>query len=551
MTIIESLADWVRSAPDDTFGWIWSAGDWRRQSCGDVDDRVSRYVAAFRRRRIAPGSVVLIFCREPADSIAGFLGAMAAGLIPSLMPRLTPKQHPDLYWQAHLSLFDLIRPGALVLDEDLPASVTRAGMTTVPIITTGDAAREPGDRLWHAARPDEVALLQHTSGTTGLKKGIALTHRAVLAQTERYARALDALPGQRIASWLPLYHDMGLVACFLMPLTRRMPVATMAPLDWLVRPAALLEIMEHLACRFAWLPNFAFHHLANQTTGGPLSLASVGAFINCSEPCRPAAFDQFLAAFAGSGVTAEQLQVCYAMAETVFAVSQTGLGKPVTRLAVDASPTAGGSGRVRPVAPESGGTVLLSSGRPLPGVAFAVVGADADAEPCTVPGSIGEILLRSDFLFDGYYGRPEATAAKFLGPWYRTGDLGFCWNDEMFVIGRLDDVLIVNGRKVPAPEVEAVVGGVTGVKPGRATVFTVQNDALGTGRLVCVAETGTDPGGHAALRRTIKERVLSETDTYLNEVRLVGPGWLVKTTSGKIDRGANRRKYLSEGSIDG
>src|SRR5579871_5464890 len=182
----------------------------------------------------------------------------------------------------------------------------------------------------------DIALLQHSSGTTGLKKGVMLTYGAIENQLMAYTTAIHAEVSDVLVSWLPVYHDMGLVACTLMPLMLGATVVVLDPFEWSANPVTLFHrITEHHGT-LVWLPNFAFEHLVRgiSRTNDTFDLSSVRAFIDCSEPCKPTTFQRFAAHFAERGVKQKQLQVCYAMAETVFAVTQTHLNRPVQEITI-------------------------------------------------------------------------------------------------------------------------------------------------------------------------------------------------------------------------
>src|SRR6185436_5952012 len=182
------------------------------------------------------------------------------------------------------------------------------------------------------------ALLQHSSGTTGLQKGVALSHRAVLNQLDRYAESIRLSAGDTIVSWLPLYHDMGLIAGFVMPIVSQTPLVLMSPFDWVRAPYRLLQAVSQFHGTLAWLPNFAYNFCAQKSRDRDLQgvdLSSWRAVINCSEPMRWESHQAFLKRFAPYGLRAEALATCYAMAENVFAVTQGGFDEPVAVDLVD------------------------------------------------------------------------------------------------------------------------------------------------------------------------------------------------------------------------
>jgi acyl-CoA synthetase (AMP-forming)/AMP-acid ligase II len=403
---------------------------------------------------------------------------------------------------------------------------------------------------WVPVDTDAAPILQHSSGTTGLKKGVMLSHRAILDQTFSYAQAIGATSDDIVVSWLPLYHDMGLVACLLMPIVMGQTVVLLDPFHWVSRPGILFEAIARHRGTLCWLPNFAFDHLARIVEPNPVTMRmdAVRAFINCSEPCQAATFRRFADRFASLGVKPQALQVCYAMAETTFAVTQTGMDAPPRTVHVDRV-ALHESGRAIPPTGADTDLELISTGQPVTGTVVQVMLATEQSAP---DGVVGEICVRSSSLFSGYYKLPEESEARLRGDLYATRDRGFIRDGELYVLGRLDDLIIIAGRNFHAAEIETILNQVDGLKPGRNVAFGVGNAERGTSDLIVVAETDDAAGAdvssslYKTLRHNVREAVFQSLNLYPGEVRLVTQGWLLKTTSGKIERNGNAAKYLRE-----
>jgi acyl-CoA synthetase (AMP-forming)/AMP-acid ligase II len=545
--LAERICAWGIKSPDkvaiDDYGDVWTY----RRLAGDIDCWAGR----LQQSGLRAGDTVLLFLPQTAEAIAAYFGVMRCGAVPSFMPLPSPKQVPSHYWHSHANLLRLIQPSAiLTLDATLAAMRSVGFADLVPILLAADGDWTK-DTPWTGASPgaaDDIALLQHSSGTTMLKKGVQLSHGAIARQVASYARALQASPDEVVVSWLPMYHDMGLIACTVMPLLLGQTVVLLDPFKWVSEPVSLLTAIHRHRGTLTWLPNFAFELLAKTVRfePGSFDLSSMRAFINCSEPCKAATFDRFLAKFAPIGVRAEALQVCYAMAETVFAVSQTDIGRQVLRLRVDAHLL---SEEKLVAAPRdsSANLELLSAGSALDGMHVTIVDAHGQELPAD---HVGEIELSSEFLFDGYLNRPEITAEKLRAGRYRTNDMGFVHGDQVFILGRADDLLIVHGRNYFAHEVEAVVNDVAGLKAGRNVAVAVFNEMLGSQDVVVIAELALNVLVQAdkglELKRAVKQAVAERMGLELRDVRIVQAGWLAKTTSGKISRSLNRDKYLIE-----
>ena len=416
-----------------------------------------------------------------------------------------------------------------------------------------------------AQSADDTAFLQHSSGTTGLQKGVALSHAAVLNQLAAYSDALSLREDDVVVSWLPLYHDMGLIAGFLLPLIQGLPLVLMSPFDWVQHPALLFRAIHDYRATLCWLPNFAYNHCARrirQRDMEGLAAASMRLFINCSEPVRHDSHTLFLERFAANGVRPEMLGVSYAMAENTFAVTQTPPGRAARLDFVDPVALAT-EGVARPVAAQQPAEAQrgtsdssqigyakrarplprVSCGPPIPGTELRIL--DADGRP--LPNrAVGQIAIRSNCLLTGYYRRPDLQPFTSAG-WFLTGDRGYVAEGEVYVVGRAKDLIINAGKNIYPGDIEAIVNEVPGVHVGRAVAFGVADEREGTELIAVVAEVDqADAAARQAIARAIRAAVAQRAAVTVSFVHLVGPRWLLKTSSGKIARAANRDKWLRE-----
>jgi len=291
-------------------------------------------------------------------------------------------------------------------------------------------------------------------------------------------------------------------------------VVMLHPLDWVARPVNFLRAVTRHQATLAWNPNFAYALMAERTRDADLAelrLGSLRGLVNCSEPVTRLSQRRFSERFAPAGLRSDVFLGCYAMAETTYALTH---GRPV----------------------DTG--ERLSVGRPLQGVELKVCD---DAGQELREGAIGELQVRSPFNADGYFENAEATAAAFQGGWYRTGDLGYRQGDEYFVCGRKKDLLIVGGVNVFPDDIEETVGRVEGVQPGRVAVFSEFDEQAQTERVTILVEPA--PGAAATLSTELQQRVLAALQLANFSVHLVEPGWLVKSSAGKMARSANRDKW--------
>jgi len=511
------------------------------------------YARTYAGQGIRPGEVIVLILQHGVDLLYAYFGAVLHGAIPAIMPFLTEKLLPERYRADLASLVSVTQPSAIVTYPDFEPEVRAAlkpgdSVRSVIISDQVESPCEPDFLTLGGSKrkPEDIALLQHSSGTTGLQKGVALSHRAVFNQLESYRLALHMQDDDVFVSWLPLYHDMGLIACYLMPILLGYPLVLLSPFDWVRAPYRLLQAVSRYKGTLSWLPNFAYNFCAQKIRDRDLEgvdLSSWRAISNCSEPMRWESHQGFFERFRTFGLRYETLTTCYAMAENVFAVTQGGIEGQVVVDEVDrdslqvdriARPPVNGKATIK----------MLSTGRPIRNVAVRAV----DGHGKDVPERhIGEIALKSDCMLNGYYHRPDATKKAFLDGWYLTGDFGYLADGEVYVTGRKKDLIIVGGKNIYPQDLEQLAMDVPGVHPGRVVAFGVFNDSTGTEDVVMVAEVdeeGADERQRVADQ--IRQVVTRGSAVALRYAHIVGKHWLVKTSSGKTARSANREKFLAE-----
>jgi fatty-acyl-CoA synthase len=479
------------------------------------------------------------------DLHASFIGALWAGHIPTMLAPPSPRMEVSKYRDSLRRMIGHIRPAMMVLDSECLSrldclEVTNTSQTTLvnPAEVVASGYMEP-----YRPEPSEVAFVQHSSGTTGLQKGIALSHQAVLAHNASYREALRISRQDVIVSWLPLYHDMGFIACFILPLLEGIPFVELSPFEWVLKPAILFEQIYRNRGTLVWLPNFAYAFMADNVSPEKLaegcSLASIRAWINCSEPVSHASQSKFLERFRHLGVSDGQFTASYAMAENVFAATQS-LPGDYRPLEVDKR-TFIQDNRVQ-LADGSEALTFVSNGRAVKGTEIRVHDTSGSPLPS---GVVGELALRGDFLFSGYFGRDDLTReAMTADGWYSTGDLGFLVDDEVYVTGRKKDMIIIQGRNFYPTDIESVACTVHGIIPGRAVAFGLPDPISGTESLVVLAETALNlEQERKKVALVIRKKIAQEMDCTPADVRVLPPKWLIKSTSGKLARKDNREKY--------
>ncbi len=337
----ENLLDHFKKTPEKTIlHFLKTGNEDLHLSYKDLIEGASRYSDALSISGIEPGEVVIIILQHGLDLIFSYFGTILNGSIPSIMPFLTEKLHPDKYRNDLKSLIEITKPAGIIAFEEFKPELKNLeiGSSVKIILFSENILKEtiqakglPYQGL--NRKQGDIVLLQHSSGTTGLQKGVALTHQAVFNQIESYSQAIKLSRDDIIVSWLPLYHDMGLIASFIMPVLSGIPLVIMSPFDWVRAPHRLLTAISDYHGTLCWLPNFAYNFCAKKIRNDDLigvNLSSLRAIINCSEPMRFDSHKIFVERFSQFGLRESTIATCYAMAENVFAVTQDGIDKPVT-----------------------------------------------------------------------------------------------------------------------------------------------------------------------------------------------------------------------------
>jgi acyl-CoA synthetase (AMP-forming)/AMP-acid ligase II len=555
-TIVGHVLDLFAKDRARRFARVWQAGGVVTDvSYGDLVLRASGIAARLQAAGVGRGDVVVIVLKPGALLLSAWLAPPLLGAIPSIFPWRTEKLSREYYDTSVATLLRICGARALATTRDLEGELRtlaagapdlRAVLTLDDVVPT-EAAHAPPRALLDDE--EQISVLQHSSGSTGLQKGIALSSRAVLNQIRNYGAALRVGPNDRIANWMPLYHDGGLVAGFLQPLVHGLLLSILSPIDWVQDPVLLLRAITTDRSTLCWLPNFAYNFMATRIPDrklGGIDLASMRAFINTAEPVRPSSHERFLDRFGRYGLSPLALTTSYGTAENTLAMTQSDPDRPVRVDMVDRLALAR-DGRAIPPAPDATPMRMLSSGAPIPNTQLKVMGPDfrelAERE-------VGEFVLRSDCMLTEYYRRPDLTAKAFHDGWYQTGDYGYVANGEVYVTGRKKDLIIFRGSNVYPQDLEFIADGVAGVHPGRTVAFGVENAETGTEDVVVIVEP--EPGADGeAVEEAVRLAIARQSECVADTVYVVPPMWLIKTSSGKISRTRCKEKFLAERAVGG
>ncbi|MGA2502464.1 MAG: AMP-binding protein [Anaerolineales bacterium] len=517
------------------------------------------YVKSYQQNGVQPGDVVLLILQHGVDLLYAYFGAVLHGAIPSIMPFLTEKLLPERYRTDLAGLVSVSQPTAIVTYRNFELEVRAAikpGKDSVKAVIVSDQVEGPFPPQFSffsglRRKPENIALLQHSSGTTGLQKGVALSHKAVINQLNNYAEAIHLSDKDVFISWLPLYHDMGLIACWLMPILMGFPLVLMSPFDWIRAPYRLLTTVSKYKGTLSWLPNFAYNFCTQKIRDRDLEgvdLSTWRAVSNCSEPMRWESHHTFYERFRSFGLKYESLCTCYAMAENVFAVTQGGVDERVVFEDIERESLQ--TKKYAQVAQPGQVVVrMMSAGKGIQNTKVRIINNRGQILPDRY---VGEVAIQSDCMLTGYYHRDDATEKAFLDGWYLSGDYGYLVDGELFITGRKKDLIIIGGKNIYPQDLELLAYDVPGVHPGRASAFGVFNEATGTEDVVLVAEVDVDdPEQQYEIADAIRTSVTRGSAVALRYVHLVHHPWLVKTSSGKTARAANREKFLNEMQANG
>ena len=526
-----------------THAWLWR--------------RAVAVAAALRVRGVGRRDTVTIMLRTEAAFFPAFFGTLLAGAIP--VPIYPPFRADRIAEYAQRQVGILSNAGTRLMitfaEVERLAGVLRGQIPTLTTVTTlDDLAPAPDESGPLPPRPpvwltaEDPALIQYTSGSTGQPKGVLLTHANLLANIRAIGAGLDLRPDDVAVSWLPLYHDMGLIGAWLGMLYFGIPVTILSPLAFLSRPARWLWTMHAHRATLAVAPNFAFDLCVNKITDEEiegLDLSSLRVMLNGSEAVLPETLTRFAGRFEAAGFSPHAMRPVYGLAECAVGLTFAPRRDPTRVDRVDRRFQETG---LAVPSTDADTLAFVSCGGALPGHDIRIVDQTGAA---VAERTEGRLQFRGPSMMAGYYRNPTATQAVTTDDgWIDSGDLGYVADGELFLTGRRKDVVIKGGRNIYPHEAEAVVATIDGIRKGCIAVFGMADAALGTERLVVVAETrDTDAATRDGLRQRILETISDALGIPPDTVVLARPGAVLKTSSGKVRRAATRDAYLL-GTLD-
>ncbi len=536
---------------------------------GGLLDRAARLAAGLAGLGLEPAETVMLMLPTGEDYFASFMGVLLAGGIPVPVypPARAAQIEEHLRRQAKIggncrARVVITDPGAGRFAPLLTSLIPTLSHVTTAGDLAGELTREPAagaarPPLRYRAGAGDTAFIQYTSGSTGDPKGVVLTHANLLANIRAMGRVLEAGPDDVFVSWLPLYHDMGLIGAWLGSLVHGIPLVLMSPLTFLARPQRWLSAVSDYRGTISGAPNFAYEacvrRIPDDVLDG-LDLSSWRVAFNGAETVSPATMDAFCERFAPCGFRREAMMPVYGLAENSVGLAFPPLGRGPRIEAVDRDRLM--SGGVASSVGEDGASEdearavrLPSCGVPLPGHQIRIAGADGRELP---DRHEGHVQFQGPSATSGYLRRPDENAQMFKsargarGTWLDSGDLGFVAGGELFVTGRAKDMIVRAGRNIFPAELENAIGELDGVQRGNVAVFGAPDPDTETERLVVLAESRhRDEARQQAIKSEIVGLSADLAGTPPDDIVLVPPRSVPKTSSGKIRRQAARTLYLT------
>jgi acyl carrier protein len=498
---------------------------------------------------LQPGQMAAIMLPTCKEYLYCFYGVMLAGGVP--VPLYPPARLSTIedHMSRHVGILKSAGATMMVtIPEAKPlAYLLRAQVESLNLILTpADFASSSGKNFKPIHRkPGDMGFLQYTSGSTGSPKGVVLSHANLMANVRAMGAAVNAVPADVFVSWLPLYHDLGLIGANFASLVLGFPTVLMSPLAFLSRPVSWLRAIHRHRGTMSGGPNFCFElclrRIQDEDMAG-LSLETWRFAFNAAEPVSPDTIVQFEKRFAQWGLRRNCLSPSYGLAESSVGVAITVPGTPWRADRLDRERFTRTGEAVAARADDPSPLVVIGCGTPIPGHDIRVV----DAAGLELPErQEGHLQFRGPSSTSGYYRNPEATRTLFgSGDWLNTGDRAYLSEGTLFLTGREKDIIIRGGRNISPYELEQAVGDLAGVRRGCVAVFGSKDAATGTERVVVLAEMrDKDTSRHDDLRRMINDIAVTLIGAPADDIVLAPPGTVPKTSSGKIRRVAAREYY--------
>ncbi len=522
-------------------GLIFVDEDEQRFTWEEIEAQAQRVAAGFQARDGEPGDRVTIVCQGLRPLVTSFFGAVLAGLHPSILPTPISRHRLQGYLQHVVSIVRVAEPKFVVVDEEVELVgkplVKEANLENKALVIRHDELIDSSGRFdLHEAAPDEIAVIQFTSGSTSSPRGVVLPHRCVAANVQAIVERLEVAPHDVGGGWLPMYHDMGLIGNLLGAAARSIDLVLTTPFNFLRRPRRWLDVMERHNVSITAGPNVSYRHLLERGDIPGRDLGKWRVAIIGAEPVDPELLTAFTEAFGPAGFPKTGFMPAYGLAEV--GLMATGVRAQeeyeiveVDRLALE------GEGVARPVNEASNCARIVSCGAPVRETSVRIVDDHGELVP---DSCIGEISIAGSSVMREYFNDPVATADTLHGEWLMTGDLGYMKDQQLFVTGRKKELIIFGGRNYYPQDIERVVHGLELVRSGSVVAFGTKN---GHDEGIVIVAAPRDPQNSESIGARVRAVVSESLNLPVLDVVLLESGRIPRTTSGKLCRGRCRDLY--------
>jgi acyl carrier protein len=546
-TLVEALEYHVERQPERLSVFLYEEQQEVPLTYRDLWHGATAYAATLADRGVGPGHTVAIMLPTSKEYLFCFYGVLLAGGIP--VPLYPPARLATIedHMTRHIGVLKSARASLMVtIAQAKPlAWLLRAQVESLrAVMVPEDFSGNAGNFAPVRGRGGHIGFLQYTSGSTGNPKGVVLTHENLLANVRAMGRAVRATQEDVYVSWLPLYHDMGLIGGCFATMYHGFPVVLMSPLAFLSRPSSWLRAIHRHRGTISGGPNFSFElclrRIPEHEVEG-LDLSCWRFLYNGAEPVSPETMTAFEERFATLGLRKNSMSPVYGLAEASVGLAFTPPGGPWQVDVIDREEFAR-TGQAVPAQPGDPAPLkIVACGQVLPDHDMRVV----DAAGLELPDrSEGQLQFRGPSATTGYYRDPEATKSLFSGEWVNTGDRAYLSEGMVYITGREKDIIIRGGRNISPYELEEAIGSLPRIRRGCVAVFGSMDRASGTERVVVLAETRQpDSALDDDLRHRINELAVSLIGAPVDDIVLAPPHTVPKTSSGKIRRVAARDYY--------
>lgn len=545
LTVVEAVRR-IAGVSEEGCTFMDTAGQKHFHSFAKLNEGAERRARALLGDGLQKGDRVAMVLTQPEDFVVTFLGTLMAGLVP--VPMFPPLSFGrlDAYMDSAVNILQVSGAKLLLTDKSLSNVLWQVVPRVKSLKDLYTIEKLDGLKAFVGelpkVMPEDVAFLQFTSGSTSAPKGVKVTHGSLVANCWAIAEyGVQLTPGKdRTVSWLPLYHDMGLIGFVVTPILKGVPTYFIPTMSFVKRPNQWMQAMHDHRGTISFGPNFAFALAAKRVTEKELKAWDLSCVrtLGCgAEPIHPAVMMEFQEKMAPAGLRPHAVMPSYGMAEATLAMTFHPPGTELVVASVNAD-VFRETGKVQEADYDTLSLSFVSCGKPFPEHGVRIVGSEGEVLP---EGREGEIQFSGPSVTAGYWENPEATAAAFVNGWLKTGDLGFIHQGNLYITGRCKDLIILNGRNHHPQTIEWSVAEIEGVRKGNVVAFS--KPGRESEELVLACETKDEYP--ADLAEQIKKAVADQLSLRVAEVVLLKVGQLPKTSSGKLQRRKTREQYLA------